>query len=531
MQDFIIEVSDRSTSRKDYLVFSTADLFKTREEAGKDHVSPLIVRKIERKAREKGYRIPGEKGRLFRIAREILIEGERLFSIAGKSIDAGMSIEAESPGLSFPNSKRDRREREDIPKDAGLPLVVVHYDDHIQALEQLMQAIREEDRIPVIWNRARGFLLDHLSHNYPLFDGAKTSGLSDPKEVIRFIIQRPQSRVGYILEDFHHFIGGEETVHPGVGEVRSLLKDLYRALEARDERVYLFVPTPYQLPKEMELFFHKRPGAGQKPSGFLNRYGLLLTDENYLARVKPVIGADALIERVIQILVQMETSNPLLVGHPGVGKTAIAEGLAAALLKNAVPVPLRGRMLYSLSLNSLVAGTRYRGDFEERLEGLMEEVRRNSRQIIVFIDEIHTLLDAGSAEGSLGAGEVLKSSLARGEFPCIGATTLSGAEHLARDPALSRRFKKVMVREPTPEQSLKILRGITGCLESHHGLKIEDGALVAAVELSTKHLTEEYLPHKAITLVDGAAAYCSIKGSARVTELDIRMELKRLQRS
>lgn len=511
MKDFVIELLDKSTGKKDYLVLSDKDLLEIRREAGRNPVSPLIVRRMEGQAIEKSYNLAGLKKQLFRVARDILVGRERQHSIVGRS------LEQDVPGLA------------DGPVKTP-PLTLVFYDNHVEDLEKLLESIGEYNHIPLVWSPARGFLLDRLSANYPLFGGTEISRLRDPREVLRFIIQKPQTRVSFIFEDFHHFIGTEGAVHPEIGEIRSLIKDLYRNFGDRDEKIYFFVPSSYEPPLELQPFFAMSAKTKSRSRGFLEQYGRNLTDEDYLLHAKPVVGMSGIIERVIQILTQMEVSNPLLVGHPGVGKTAVVDGLAVAMVNRRVPPSLKGRMLYSLSLNSLVAGTRYRGDFEERIKELMEEVGRSEGKIIIFIDEIHTLVEAGAAEGAMGAGEILKASLARGEFPCIGATTLEGAEYLARDAALSRRFRKIAVNEPAQDEALEILRGVAASFEKHHGLKIDDAALRAAVALSVKYLQDEYLPGKAIALVDAAAAYCGMKGLERVGELDVRMEIKRMQR-
>lgn len=415
--------------------------------------------------------------------------------------------------------------------DKELPLSLVPYDNSVEELQGLMDSIRNEGKIPVVWNKSKGFMLNYLSMSYPLFDKINLSELADPERVIKFIINKPQKRIDYILADFHHYIGTEDVIDPNTGGIRSLIKDLDSNLKEREEKVYFFVPSSYDLPLELRPFLNVPEGTRKKTgNGYLEKYGQLLTEENYISKIKPVIGADGLIARVVQILCQMESNNPLLVGHSGVGKTAVVEGFAKTLFKGEVPANLNGRMLYSLSLNSLVAGTKYRGQFEERLEGLMGEVLENRDRIIVFIDEMHALLDAGSAEGAVGAGDVLKPLLARGEFPCIGATTFVGAEHLAKDPAFSRRFKKVVVNEPSPEEALEILRGISVCFEKYHSLRIWDAALVAAVDLSIKHIPDGYLPGKAIALVDGAAAYCSMVGEEKMGEEDIMLEVERLQK-
>jgi len=410
-------------------------------------------------------------------------------------------------------------------------LFLIHYDNHPVDLRKLVSTISAEGKTCILWNLARGFMLDHHSKRYPLSDERCDSGLSNPKEAIKFIINKAQNEVYYVLEDFHHLIGQEESIHPDVGEIRSMVKEMGRSLTERKEKVFFLVPSSYQLPEEMIPFFHLPPGAKKTTKGYLGKFGLLLTESNFIQRSKPVIGAEAQIERVIQILSQMETNNPLLVGHPGVGKSAVVEGFAKALFEGDVPAHLKGRMLYLVSLNGLVAGTKYRGEFEERLEGLMEEVLQNKEKIIVFIDEIHTLLNAGSAEGAIGAGDALKPVLARGDFPCIGATTFEGAEHLFLDRALGRRFKKVIIKEPSADETFRILKGISVRFEKHHSLKIEDRALMSAVYLSRKHLPDEYLPGKAIALLDAAAAYCRMKGKELVKEEDIALEIEKMQAS
>ena len=416
-------------------------------------------------------------------------------------------------------------------KSAVIPqrLFLVPYDDHHIDLKGLMHTISTEGKTGIVWNRTRGFMLNHHSKRYALSDNQSDSGLSDPKEAIRFIINKAQNEVYYVLEDFHHLIGKEESIHPDVGEIRSMIKEMGRNLKGRKEKVFFLVPSSYELPTEMTPFFHLLEGPKKATKGFLQKHGLLLTEENFIMGSKPVVGAETQIERVIQILGQMETNNPLLIGHPGVGKSAVVEGFAKALFEGRVPAHLKGRMLYLISLNALVAGTKYRGEFEERLEGLMGEVLQNKDRIIIFIDEIHTLLNAGSAEGSIGAGDALKPVLARGEFPCIGATTFEGAEHLFLDRALARRFKKVIIKEPSADEAFRILKGIAVCFENHHCLRIDDRALMSAVYSSRKYLPDEYLPGKAIALLDAAAAYCSMMGADTVKEEDIVLEIERTQ--
>lgn len=511
MEDFVIEIADKQRFRKDVLLFSERDLLESKNEAGDSPVTPLIVKTIEQKAKEKGYRVVSEKSELFRMAKEILVKRVGSASIAGQIIEGKLSYVA-------------------MPSEAmKLPLYLIQYNNPLEEIEQLTASIRKAGNIPIVWSKARGLMIDHLSKLYPLFENVNMADLNDPAEVIKFIIRRPRERLVYIFEDFHHFIGDKDVVNPGVGEIRALLKDLYRNLKGRGESVYLFVPSTYEPPPELQPFFDLSLKRPKQVKGYLDKFGRLLTDPANIARTKPVIGVDHIINRLIQVLAQMEANNPLLVGQPGVGKTSVVDGLAKALYNGRVAPSLKGKMLYSLSLNSLIAGTRYRGDFEERFEGLMEEVLQNKDRIIVFIDEIHTLMDAGSSEGAVGAGDILKPLLAKGQFPCIGATTLEGAKYLSKDPALARRFKKIMVKAPSIDEAVKILKGISGSFEKHHRLKIEDDALVAAVELSEIHIADEYLPGKAVSLVDGASAYCGMQGKKSVTKEDIIAEIERLK--
>ncbi|SLM32779.1 Putative clPB chaperone protein with AAA ATPase domain protein (fragment). Homolog to OMM_3 MMP [Desulfamplus magnetovallimortis] len=407
------------------------------------------------------------------------------------------------------------------------PLFLVRYEDHSRELNRIIQAEQHQGRATMVWNQVQGFTLYHDSKIYPLSE-KNDSVFKNPKDAVRFIINRVQTKVVYILEDFHHFLGDKNAVHADVGEIRALIKEIARSFYEREEKVYLFVPPSYELPDELVSFFDLTYAAEKNKTEFLQKYGTLLTEKKYLEKSKPVIGAENQIERVVQILSQMETNNPLLVGNPGVGKTAIVEGFARALHTGDVPLGLHGKLLYLVSLNTLVAGTKYRGDFEQRLEGLIKEVQENKNRIIVFIDEIHTLLGVGAAEGAIGAVDSLKPVLARGEFPCIGATTFDGAKLMLKDPALSRRFKKIQIKEATPEETFIILKGISKSLETHHKLTIEDRALMAAVYLSEDHIPDEYFPGKAIALVDAAAAYCSMKKIDTVRESDIAMEVERM---
>lgn len=262
----------------------------------------------------------------------------------------------------------------------------------------------------------------------------------------------------------------------------------------------------------------------------LKRYGKDLTEMAARGKLDPVIGRDDEIRRVMQVLSRRTKNNPVLVGEPGVGKTAIVEGLAIRITKGDVPEGLKDKKLIALDMGSLIAGAKYRGEFEERLKAVLKEVIESEGEIILFIDELHTVVGAGSSgEGSMDAGNLLKPPLARGELHCIGATTLDEfRKHIEKDPALERRFQMVFVDEPSVEESISILRGLKERYEVHHGVRIKDSALVGAAVLSDRYITDRSLPDKAIDLVDEAAARMRIEIDSMPTELD-ELERRRIQ--
>ena len=253
----------------------------------------------------------------------------------------------------------------------------------------------------------------------------------------------------------------------------------------------------------------------------LEKYSTDLTAAAKEGKLDPVIGRDQEIRRVIQILSRRTKNNPVLIGEPGVGKTAVVEGLAQRIVAGDVPTTLQGKKLISLDLGSMVAGSKYRGEFEERLKSVLNEIKNADGQIITFIDEIHTIVGAGAAEGSMDAGNMLKPMLARGELHCIGATTLDEyRQYIEKDAALERRFQPVMVEEPTVEDTISILRGLKDRYEVYHGVKIMDNALVSAAVLSNRYITDRFLPDKAIDLVDEACALIKTEMDSMPTELD-----------
>lgn len=256
----------------------------------------------------------------------------------------------------------------------------------------------------------------------------------------------------------------------------------------------------------------------------LKKYGVDLTELVKSGQKDPVIGRDEEIRDVIRILSRKTKNNPVLIGEPGVGKTAIIEGLAQRIVKKDVPENLKNKTIIALDMGALIAGAKYRGEFEERLKAVLKEVKSSAGDIILFIDEIHTIVGAGKTEGSMDAGNLLKPMLARGELHCIGATTLDEyRENVEKDKALERRFQKVLVKEPTVEDTISILRGLKERFEIHHGVNIQDNALVAASMLSHRYITDRFLPDKAIDLVDEACATIRVELNSMPTELDSAM--------
>ncbi|MGI6030106.1 MAG: ATP-dependent chaperone ClpB [Eubacteriales bacterium] len=253
----------------------------------------------------------------------------------------------------------------------------------------------------------------------------------------------------------------------------------------------------------------------------LKKYGDDLVERARSNKLDPVIGRDDEIRNVIRILSRKSKNNPVLIGEPGVGKTAIAEGLAQRIVRGDVPGALKDKTIFSLDMGSLIAGAKYRGEFEERLKAVLAEVKKSDGRIILFIDELHTIVGAGKTDGAMDAGNLLKPMLARGELHCIGATTLNEYKHIEKDPALERRFQPVLVGEPSVEDTIAILRGLKERYEVYHGVKITDQAIIAAATLSNRYITDRFLPDKAIDLVDEACAMIRTEMDSMPTELDV----------
>ncbi|HEY8444829.1 MAG TPA: AAA family ATPase [Bacilli bacterium] len=258
-----------------------------------------------------------------------------------------------------------------------------------------------------------------------------------------------------------------------------------------------------------------------KDKDILKKFGRDITEEVKSGNVDPVIGRDEEIRKIIQVLARKTKNNVILIGEPGVGKTAIIEGLAERIVKDDVPLTLKNKTIYELDMGSLVAGAKFRGEFEERLKAVLNKIKESNGQIILFIDEIHLIVGAGRSEGALDAGNMLKPMLARGEILCIGATTLNEYRmYIEKDRALERRFQKVIVSEPTVEDTISILRGLKERYEAHHGVRITDNAIVSAATLSNRYITDRFLPDKAIDLIDEACSSIRVEIDSMPTELD-----------
>jgi len=383
--------------------------------------------------------------------------------------------------------------------------------------EHLLLAMVEQEGgiIPRLLDRVRANQsqvrteLNHRLEKMPRVSGGAAQRYASPRLVKIFSAAESEAK-----QMGDAFISTEHFLIALLKSSDSDLKNLFQRMQIKLENVLNAI-------KEMRGNQKVTDDEPENKYEVLLKYGRDLTDLAAKGKLDPVVGRDEEIRRVIQVLSRRTKNNPVLIGEPGVGKTAIAEGLAVRIVKGDVPEVLKDKKLVALDLGALVAGAKYRGEFEDRLKAVIKEVTSAEGEIILFIDELHTLVGAGKTDGAMDAGQLLKPALARGELRCIGATTLDEhRKYIEKDPALERRFQTVLVAEPSVEDAITILRGLKEKYEVHHGVRITDSAIVSAVKLSHRYITNRFLPDKAIDLIDEAASRLSIQIGSVPVEID-----------
>ena len=362
---------------------------------------------------------------------------------------------------------------------------------------------------------------------------------SDVKEVITSMPKVSGAKGGYPSQSFNQVISFAENFARSMKDEYVSVEHLFTAIIEKPTSKIKEILARHGVTKEkyMKVLAEVRGGArvtGDNPEDtydVLNKYGTELVDKARQGKIDPVIGRDAEIRNVIRILSRKTKNNPVLIGEAGVGKTAIAEGLAIRIMKGDVPENLKDRKLFSLDIGALIAGAKYRGEFEERLKAVLSEIKKSDGKILLFIDELHTIVGAGKGDGAMDAGNLLKPMLARGELHCIGATTLDEyRKYIEKDPALERRFQPVLVEQPTVADTVSILRGLKERYEVYHGVKIHDNALIASAMLSDRYISDRFLPDKAIDLIDEACALIKTEMNSMPSEMeDVSRTIMRLE--